>query len=118
MTHLNFGPKFAFAIFYEVFNNHLATKLILKCMRARGWKRIVPSRVRVSAPAELGKGMLNWLGKVYKESCNNKYCHNILFFLRDHLSSVVPTAKHNKITALLFEAEQNRNLSHDNENSL
>jgi hypothetical protein len=53
MTHLNLSdPEFAFAIFYEVLKNHLATKLILKSMQARGWNKIVPCRVRVSAPAE------------------------------------------------------------------
>ena len=43
-----------------------------------------PGRARVSAPAGLGKGMINWsgnvrLGKVLL-SCNNKYCHNELTF--------------------------------------
>ena len=34
-------------------------------------------------PAGLGKGMLNWSGKVRLDTlllrCNNKYCHNLYF---------------------------------------
>ena len=40
-------------------------------------------------PAGLGKGMLNWSGKVrlgkVVSSCKNKYCHNVLIFSQGSL---------------------------------
>ena len=47
-------------------------------------------RARVSEPAGIVQGLLNWSGRVRLDevyfSCNNKYIH----FPRDHLSLVVP----------------------------
>ena len=50
-----------FATFWEVLKKSAGSYFNF---RVRGWGKMAPGRARVSAPAGLGKGMLNWSGKV------------------------------------------------------
>ena len=55
------GPEFICAKFWEVLKKSSGS---LFNFRIRGWGKVAPGRAKVSAPAGLEKGMLNWSGKV------------------------------------------------------
>ena len=61
LAQLNFsGPEFVFAKVWEVLKTSSGSKFNFK--RGRGWVRWPPEGLGRVPPAELGKGMLNWLG--------------------------------------------------------